>query len=163
LLATYGKMAPGTFRGDASVKSSLAVLVGVALLVFTGCNKGTEGGPGASNKSNKSHLGQAEETFSLTVPMLSTKLKQGEAKVDSIGIKRGRNFDEDVTLKFDQLPQGVTIEPASPVINHGEKETKITIKAAEDAGLGDFTIKVTGHPTKGAEAMNNLKVTIEKK
>ncbi len=40
----------------------------------------------------------------------------------------------------------MTIEPSGSVIKHGETETKVTFKAAADSALGDFTIKVTGHP-----------------
>jgi uncharacterized membrane protein len=124
------------------MKTAFAGLLVFGLVAFTGCNKGTEGGPGA--------------------PTFSTKLKQGESKVVDIGIKRGKNFDEDVALKFDNMPQGVTLDPASPVIKHGDKETKITVKAANDAAVGDFTVKVTGHPTKGADATNDLKLTVQK-
>jgi hypothetical protein len=144
------------------MKTAFAGLLVFGLVAFTGCNKGTEGGPGATNPSNKSRIGQTEDTFSLTVPTFSTKLKQGESKVVDIGIKRGKNFDEDVALKFDNMPQGVTLDPASPVIKHGDKETKITVKAANDAAVGDFTVKVTGHPTKGADATNDLKLTVQK-
>lgn len=145
------------------MKSTLVASLVLGLVAFTGCNKGTEGGPGATNASNKSGLGQAEDTFSLTVPTLSTTLKQGESKVVDLGIKRGKNFDQDVTLKFDNVPQGVTIDPRSPAIKHGDNEAKVTVKAAEDAAVGDFTVKVTGHPTKGAGATNELKLTIQKK
>jgi hypothetical protein len=31
-------------------------------------------------------------------------------------------------------------------------EAKLTFKAAADSVLGDFSVKVTGHPTKGADA-----------
>lgn len=140
-----------------------AALAVAALIALAGCNKGTEGGPGATKASNRGGFGQAEDTFSLTVPSLSTKLKQGESKVVDIGIKRGKNFDQDVALKFDGVPQGVTIDPASAVVKHGDTETKITVKAADDAAVGDFTVKVTGHPAKGADATNDLKLTVEKK
>ncbi|HYV34951.1 MAG TPA: hypothetical protein VE988_04550, partial [Gemmataceae bacterium] len=108
-------------------------------------------------------LGQADDTFTLSVPTLATTLKQGETKTASIGIKRGKNFDGDVTIKFAETPKGLAIDPTSPVIKHGDTEAKITLKAAEDAALGDFTIKLTGHPTKGADAANEFKVTVQKK
>jgi hypothetical protein len=145
------------------MKSTFTALLVLGLAAFTGCNKGTEGGPGATGGTNKSRVGQTEDTFSLTVPSLSTKLKQGESKVVDIGIQRGKNFDQDVAVKFDGVPQGVTIDPSSPAIKHGDTQTKITIKAADTAAVGDFTVKVTGHPTKGADAANELKLTLEKK
>lgn len=145
----------------------IALLVG-ALAVLTGCNQHTtSGGPGASKLgsagTNKPLVGQGEETFSLKTPLLSTKIKQGETKTVNIDISRGKNFDQDVTLKLHDLPKGVTIDPASPVIKHGDKEAKLTVKAADDAALGDFTVKVTGHPAKGADAESEFKLTVDKK
>ncbi len=156
------------------MKSLHVGLVAMALVALNGCTQGTPGGPGASNTPSKPGtpttttaqkpvLGQAEETFNLSVPSLSTGLKQGETKAASISLSRGKNFDEDVTLKFDDVPKGVTIDPESPVIKHGDTEAKITFQAADAAALGDFTIKVTGHPTKGADAKTEFKLTIAEK
>jgi len=116
-----------------------------------------------STNSNRPLVGQGEETFTLSMPATSTKVAQGESKTVDISIKRGKNLDEDVTLKFSDLPKGVRIEPASPAIRHGDAGAKITVTAAEDAAVGDFTIPVTGHPTKGANAMGTLKITITKR
>jgi hypothetical protein len=139
------------------MKRSIAGLLVVALVAFTGCNKGTPGGPGAANPSANS-----DDTFTLSVPG-STTLKQGEAKQVVIGIKRGKNFQEDVSLKVDGVPKGVTFTHPSSVIKHGETEAKVMLTAADDASLGDFTIKVIGHPTKGGDATTELKFTVEKK
>ncbi|HTU90903.1 MAG TPA: hypothetical protein VMF69_12570 [Gemmataceae bacterium] len=149
------------------MRHTFAVVACAALLIFTGCDKGTPGGPGATNnKSTNSKipsLKQGEDTFSLTVPTLSTTLKQGENKVVSLGIKRGKNFDEDVMLKFENLPKGMTIDPSAPTIKHGDTEVNVTIKAASDAAVGDFTIEVKGHPEKGPDATQKLKVTVKSK
>jgi uncharacterized membrane protein len=106
---------------------------------------------------------EKKETFTVSVPTFSTSLKQGEEKSVAISINREKNFDEDVTLKFADLPKGVTLEPAVPVIKHGETEAKLMLKCESDAALGDFGIKVTGHPVKGADASHNLKITVAKK
>jgi hypothetical protein len=103
-------------------------------------------------------VGQTEDTFSMSVP--STKLNQGETKTLSIGISRGKNFSEDVSLKLSDLPTGVTVTPASPLIRHGDTDGKVTLTAALDAVLGDFTVKVSGHPSKGADASSDLKLTV---
>ncbi len=147
------------------MKSLCAGLLVAAVLTSVGCEKkGTQGGPGATGATDKKPVvGQAEETFTLDVPNFSTKLKQGEAKQVAISIRRGKNFDEDVTLKFENVAKGVTIEPASPVIKKGDTEAKFTVKAADDAALGDFTIKVKGTPTKGAVGSNEFKITVDKK
>lgn len=130
-----------------------------------GCgDSGTPGGPGTktNGKTNGKRLGTAEETFTIDVPNLSTKLKQGESKSITLSLNRGKNFDEDVTLKFSDLPKGITIEPSTAKIAKSDKDESITIKAADDAALGDFTIKVTGEPTRGSAATNTIKLTVEK-
>jgi hypothetical protein len=146
------------------MKKLFTSLLVAALAVFVGCNgKGTPGGPGASNATPKGPIvGQSDDTFTLSMPG-STSIKQGETKAATIAIKRGKNFGEDVTLKFADMPKGLTIDPANPVIKHGDTEAKLTFKAADDAALGDFTVKVTGHPSKGSDASNELKITVDKK
>jgi len=137
-----------------------AILLAVCVTLL-GCNQGTSGGPGASTPPTKAPMaGQTEDTFSMTVP--STKLNQGETKVVSVGISRGKNFTGDVSLKLGDLPKGVSLAPASPVIKQSDADVKLTLAAAADAALGDFTIKVAGHPTKGADASSDLKLTVVK-
>jgi uncharacterized membrane protein len=146
------------------MKSLFAGLAVTAVVLVTGCNEGTPGGPGATQvTANKPVLGQADDTFSLDVPKMSTKLKQGETKDLAIDVARGKNFSDDVQLKFTGVPKGVTLDPGSPVILHGDKEVKVAVKVADDAALGDFTVKVTGHPKSGADATNEFKIAVAKK
>jgi len=142
---------------------SLAVVVLGAAATLTGCNQGTSGGPGvAAPPSEKPIVGQTDETFGLDVPLLSTNLNQGETATVSIGIKRGTNMDGDVTLMFAGLPEGVTIDPPTPSIKREDTEAQFTLRAADDASLGDFTVKVMGHPTRGGDASTDLKLTVAK-
>jgi uncharacterized membrane protein len=144
-----------------------------AVIWTTGCNNGTPGGPGAEadkDKNQKSTLQKAEDlviqpegTYSLTLPLLETPLKQGERKEVSIGIRRGKNFDEDVAIKFEDVPEGVTVDPTTTAIKHDQKETKVFLKAGDDAAVGKFAIKVTGHADKGPDASNKLNVLVDKK
>lgn len=94
------------------------------------------------------------------MPRLSSALQQGEQAEATIGIERAQNFDQDVALKFTNVPKGVTIEPANPVIKHGDSDAKITFQAGDEAPLGDFLVKVTGHPTEGSDAQIEFKVNI---
>ena len=146
------------------MKVSVLGLLGMALFGFAGCNQSTPGGPGVTNPPhNRPIYGETDNTFDLRMPHLSTTLHQGETKEASIGIARGKNFDGDVSLKFADGPKGVSLDSASPMIKHGDTEAKVTLKATSDASLGDFTIKVTGHPSKGADATSEFKVTVAKK
>ncbi len=114
------------------------------------------------NRENKPVIGQANDSFNLSAPLLPTSIKQGEKIAVSIGIKRGGNFDEEVALEFANVPKGVTIDPSSPTIKHGDEEAKITVAAAKDAAIGDFTISVLGHPTKGVDASLGFKISVNR-
>jgi uncharacterized membrane protein len=143
--------------------------LGTALLLMAGCDNSNNynnhpGGPGAPRTSEAPRvLGQNENSISLSVPSLSTKIKQGETKTISIAIKRGKNFDQDVKLGFSGAPKGLTVEPSAHSIRSADNEVNVTMRAADDAPLGDFTIKVTGTPAQGPAAEADLKVTIAKK
>jgi uncharacterized membrane protein len=147
------------------MKNPLMALLATAIVALVGCNQGTPGGEGVTTSPPHKPpvYGEAEDTFNLSVPRMSTTLHQGETKDVSIGIERGKNFDQDVALKVAEGPTGVTIDSASPVIKHGDTEAKLTFKAADDASLGDFTVKVTGHPAKGADATIDYKIAVAKK
>lgn len=106
--------------------------------------------------------GDPENTFRLDAPNLATTIKQGESKVITIGISRAKNFDQDVTLMFKDKPNGITIEPAEPMIKHGEKDVKLTVSAAADAAVNTFTIDFVGHPATGPDATNKFDITVEK-
>jgi hypothetical protein len=147
------------------MKISFAGVLMSALIAVTGCSQGsTPGGPGVTTtRQRKPAFGEAEKTFNLSVPRLSTTLHQGETKEVAIGIERGKNFEGDVTFEFAEGPEGVTIASSSPIIKHGDTTAKVTLKAAADASLGDFTVKVTGHPTEGPNATSEFKITVAKK
>ena len=139
-------------------------LLVLALVTLTGCNEGTPGGSGVTNPPQKQPAyGEAEKTFKLSVPLMSTTLHQGETKEVVVGIERGKNFEGDVTVTFADGPEGVTLESASPTIKHGDTATKVTLKAKADASLGDFTVKMTGHPAQGPDATSEFKLTVVKK
>lgn len=135
------------------------VLLTCALLA--GCSQGTPGGPGAAD--NKPVIGNAENSFTLSVPVLASAVQQGRSTEVTIGIERGKNFQDDVALNFADLPQGTSIEPADPVIKHSEKDVKVTFSATDDAAIGDYTLKLTGHPTKGADAQVDFKLKVAAK
>lgn len=147
-----------------NMKSSFAGLAVMTLAALSGCNQGTPGGPGTTDTNvKKPAFGQTDDTFNLSVPVTSSSVQQGANTEATIGIKRAKNFDSDVTLKFENIPKGVTIEPASPVIKHGDTDAKITFTAGDEAPLGDFQVKVTGHPAKGGDAKIEFKLSIAAK
>ena len=143
-----------------------------AFVIFAavGCSKSTPEGSQATPSTEKPAqpvsdkkpvAGEADKTFSLSVPFESVALKQGEEKSVLIGINRGEDFREEVALKVSGLPKGVTLETAAPVITQGSTDATLTFKAASDAALGDFTVKVTGHTaSSGADFTKEFKMTV---
>lgn len=145
---------------------SLAVvtLLSSILVCNLGCDRGTPGGVGVppDGTNNKVPVtGPSEGTFSLDVPNFATKIHQGEAKVVTIDVRRGKNFSSAVTLTFSGMPSGLTLDSAT--IPAGDKEAKVTVKAADNAPLGDHTIHVSGQGGAGPAATNNFTVTVQKK
>ena len=137
-----------------------------------GCNPGTTGGEATKTKdpqngttvtSKKPLIGLAAGTFELSTPLMASAIKQGESKESTVTISRGENFTGDVSIKLSEIPTGVSIKPAAPEIKHGDESVTLTVSAAEDAALGDFSIQVVGHPAKGTDSTNKLKLSISKK
>jgi len=155
------------------MKKQISFMIVSLVIAAAGCNQGNPGGPGATRETktspttgapttvNKPVVGESDKTFTLSVPTLATSIEQGETKDITIGVRRGRNFEEDVTIELSGLPQGVTAEPAKILILKNEQDVTVKMHADAAAALGDFTVKATGHPTQGLDASNDLKLTIK--
>ncbi len=127
------------------------------LVVMTGCNNTTTGGPGATPTN-----ATADNTFNLELPSTTTSLHQGEKKEVTITIKAGKAFNQEVPLKF-TLPEGIRIEPASPVIKQGEKDIKVMVEATDTAPEGTREITVNAAPHSGTPGTGKFKVDVTKK
>jgi hypothetical protein len=147
------------------MKRTFTALMSVVFFGPCGCVDVSkpEGTEATRSSAKRPASGETEDTFVLTVPRLSTSLPQGENKHVEIGIVRGKNFDGDVTLKVTRRPEGVTTESPGPIIRHGDTSAKLMLKAADDAALGDYTVVVTGHPARGADATADLKIAVVQK
>jgi uncharacterized membrane protein len=156
---------------------SVALLV-LTLLGAVGCTQNASEGPGATTppaireqsakpvvtEAEKPIAGEADSTFSLTVPFEAVTLTQGEQQPVLVGINRGQNFAEQVTIKVSGLPAGVTLETADPAIEPGSTDVTLILKAAADASLGDFTAELTGQTaSSGADFSKEFKITVAEK
>lgn len=141
-----------------------------ATIMFTADNASEEGGYKVKVFGHPEKGPDAEiefkiepmDTFSLSVPLLSTTVKQSETKAVSIGVSHDKTFASDVTLSVGERPPGITMEPVVPVKERGAEDAKVNLTAAADAALSDFTVKISGQPTTGLDAFTELKLTVVK-
>jgi hypothetical protein len=149
--------------------TGLALLGLGALVGCSGGSSGTSekqaGGPGAATSASQKApiVGESEGTFELSPPKTAVSLKQGETKEERIDIKRGKNFDKDVTLKFTDIPKDVEIKPESPVIKHGDTGVVVMVTAKDTAAVGTHTVHITGHPTEGKDAKQTMELKVSAK
>ena len=131
-----------------------AGLMTLGLAALVGCNTSPPGGSG-SGIAKKS-------TFKLEAPETHTTLKQGDTKEVKLTLDRGKDFHEDVVLKFD-APSGITVDPATHTVKSGDdKNVTVKVTAAKDAPVGDHDVKVTGTPTTGNATTVTFTVKVEK-
>lgn len=159
------------------MKKFFSGLYVLTLLAATGCGGGTQdkeetaapstGQPSkevAQRVAKKPIAGEAEHTFSLSIPFEAVTLAQGEEQSVRIGINRGENFGEEVEIEVSGLPKGVTVETDDAAITEGSMGVTLKLKADDDAALGDFSAKVTGHTaSSGADFTREIKVTVTEK
>ncbi|HMP78144.1 MAG TPA: hypothetical protein PKD54_01710 [Pirellulaceae bacterium] len=157
----------------------MRVFIWGMLLCFTlatwGCRTQTAEGPAQPTAAQKSQqnestqvvvqkpiAGEADQTFSLSVPFESISLAQGQDQTVLVGINRGPNFREEVVIKATGLPEGVTIDSANSVIKPGSTGITLVLKATSEASLGDFTITITGHTASSGDDFSvDLKLTVK--
>jgi uncharacterized membrane protein len=124
------------------------------LIALVGCNTSPPGGSG-SGVARKA-------TFDIKAPSLATTLKQGDTKEVKVTIERGKDFHDDVTVKFEPAT-GLTVDPSShTVASTDDKDLTVKISAAKDADVGEHDVKVTATPTTGNSTNVTFKVKIEK-
>ena len=123
----------------------------IAMVAFMGCKKSEEGGRAGT------------DTFRLSVPALSTDVKQGETQVVKMTVERGEGFKQSVKLEV-QAPTGLQVDLESSTVKPGDKgDVQLKITAAKDAPLGDVKVMVKGTPDKGDPTTTEFKVTVSAK
>lgn len=126
-----------------------------------GTAKGTGDHSATTTTTTTTARGQSAETFKLVKPS-TTELKQGEAKEVTVKIDRGRDFKEPVMISFEQLPKGVTLEPATAEIQPGHDQAVFKVKTTNDTPVGDAMLNVLAKPKTGESVRMEMKVKVDK-
>ncbi len=133
------------------MKIALVAVALIATAAFVGCKKSEEGGRAGT------------DTFRLSVPALSTAVKQGETQVVKVTVDRGEGFKQSVKLEV-KAPTGLQVDLGHSTVNAGDKgDVQLTLTAAKDAPLGDVKVLIKGTPDKGDSTETEFKVTISAK
>jgi hypothetical protein len=151
----------------------VAVACSVALI---GCTQTTKkGGTGTGTGAAGTHTGTgtagthtgtgtaAKNALEVKTNHDSYTIKQGETDDVKVTIKRDGGWDEDVSVKFDNLPKGVKVSAGGDKIAKASTDGTFTLAADADAEPVDnhaVTLKVKGG---GIEADHALKITVKKK
>ncbi len=130
-----------------------AGLMTLGLVALFGCNASNPGGSG-SGVAKKA-------TFKIDAPATHTTIKQGDTKEVKLTLDRGKDFHDDVDLKFD-APAGLTVDPSMHTVKASDdKEVVVKVSAPKDATVGDHIIKVTGTPKSGSTATVDVTIKVE--
>jgi hypothetical protein len=151
------------------IRSSV-ISLSLSLAVWTcGCGQTTDkGGPGANpggmdnastDDDTSGNLENGDDTFTLTLPGTETEITAGGEETVTIDVNRGDEFHQEVSISLD-VPEGLSVDPASPQASAETDEVSIVVKAAPDAAPGRHTINVTGKPTAGDTATGSFVVVV---
>jgi uncharacterized membrane protein len=106
------------------MKKGLMVAALIATAALMGCKKSEEGGRAGN------------DTFRLSVPALTTAVKQGEVQTVRVSVERGEGFKQGLKLEV-KAPTGLQVDPDSTMVKPGDKgDVQLKITAAKDAQIG---------------------------
>jgi len=144
------------------MRAITAGLVTLGLVALVGCNTSPSGGSGGPRATGAGGATASSAMFKIKAPALSTTLKQGDTTEVKLTIERGKDFKDDVTLKFEG-DKGLKVEPAEKVVKAGDPdEVAVKVMAEKDAPVGDAKVTVTGMPKGGSTVAVDFKVKVEK-
>ncbi len=138
---------------------NLSLAIGLAALFTLGCENsstttGTSPPAGTSGKP---------VVKKLTVKAAAQQsLKQGDTDELSIKIERD-NFNDPVTIRLNDLPKGVVCVENEVVIPAGATSTKLTLKAAPNAELGEHEVKIDAQAAGVDENIQTFKLDVKDK
>jgi hypothetical protein len=96
----------------------------------------------------------AAPDFKLTVTPDTLNIPKGSAEVLTIRAERLNDFAEEISLRVEGLPVGVTA--SSGKIGKGLVQDQITLTAASDVSLKGFPLRVVGTAAVGGETMERV-------
>jgi hypothetical protein len=133
-------------------------LVAASLIALVGCNTSPSAGGGKD----------AVGTFKLKGPSNTpaTEVKHDSEKTVLVEVDASKEFKEDIhfTAAVEPADKGVTATVTPEKLKAADpKKVEVKIKATDKAAPGDYTVTVTGKPTKGDSTTVGIKVKVPEK
>ena len=133
------------------------VLAAMLAVTLVGCGEDKKD----KDKDKGTAKGSGDKELTLTPPG-ETTITQGKKEDVTVKITR-KDFDEDVTVSFSDLPKGVSVLDTDMKIEKGKTDKKFSLEAKDDATEGTHTAKVSAKGG-GMEVKNReFKIIVKKK
>ena len=130
------------------MKTAIAILISLSLVVVLGCESPRGGGISGG------------EGFKIGTPTFTTEITQGETESVPISLNRGEYFKRDVMLEL-KASEGIGVEPAEILIKGSDQpDASIRISAARDANLGEYKVFIKGTPETGESTSTEITVRV---
>lgn len=127
---------------------SLTTMLALGLTSFfsVGCQETTTTGPSTTAPVKVTRPGEPNRAVDATKKLSmmaaeSQSIKRGDTDEVRVMINRD-NFNDPVTIRVTDLPQGVEAVEPSIVISANESSAKLTLKANDDAAVGEHQVKL---------------------
>ena len=126
-----------------------AGLIAVAVAVLLECKSSQAGGL------------SGRDTFSITVPVMSTDVKQGQTAMVRVVVNRDAGFKQSIRLKV-RATRGLDVDPSSVTLRLEERESNVQLRitADKDAHPGERSVMVVGTPEIGQAREAEFRVNV---
>jgi len=132
------------------MKTAISVTLAVALVVMCGCRSSSPRGGGMTK----------DVGFTVTAPMYTTDIKQGQTGDVTVTVERGKYLKQDVKLVIEGS-KGITVDPTKVMVKASDTpDVQVRITADKDAAMGEYRVTVKATPESGepTSTVFNVKV-----
>jgi hypothetical protein len=138
--------------------TKLGTAFAMAMVVAAGCQETTTSGP--ATKVNRS--GEPAVKKLTVMAKKNQTISQGGSDKISVAINRD-NFNDPVTIRLNDLPQGVESLQSEVVIPAGSSSAMLEIKAMPDAAIGEHEVRLAASAPGLDENVQMFTLTVKEK
>jgi hypothetical protein len=99
---------------------------------------------------NSQEADESTELGELKLILSPINIRQGASVVATATIQRPDGFEGEIALAFNDIPNGISIEPINPIVPAKSNVATINVTARSDAVVGDFMMTVAAFGKGGS-------------